>query len=447
MKNNLCVHIFRRDLRLEDNTSLINSLKDFKNVIPVFILDKKILTSKYSENAFQFMLDCIRDLNLELEKKGSKLYLFHDYVENVIKKLIKLDIQKISVNKDYTPYALKRDDIISDICKQKEIDFEKHSDLLLNEPEEILKDDGRPYIVFSHFLKKSKEKKVDEPKENNFKNYFKDDIDQLEISYLEKFKKNHFIKGGRNQALKLIERLKEIKYSENRNFPFLQATTNLSPHNKNGTLSIREVYYAFEKNGDIKLLNELYWRDFFIHIGYHFPYVFKHAFKQKYEKILWRSDQQKFNRWCEGKTGFPIVDAGMRELNQTGFMHNRVRMITASFLVKILGIDWKFGERYFASKLVDYDPSINNGNWQWIASTGCDSQPFFRIFNPWIQQKKYDPECIYIKEWIPELKGYSPKEIHDIEKNNLNDKKYPNPIVDYKKSVENILKMYKKYLN
>ncbi|MEM5878630.1 MAG: deoxyribodipyrimidine photo-lyase, partial [Candidatus Aenigmatarchaeota archaeon] len=274
-----------------------------------------------------------------------------------------------------------------------------------------------------------------------------EDIGQLEIGYLKKLKKDYFIKGGRSQALKLIQKISKINYSENRNYPFLNSTTNLSPHNKFGTLSIREIYHEFKKTGDIQLVNELYWRDFFIHIGYHFPHVFKQSFKEKYRKIIWFWDQKKFKLWCDGKTGFPIVDAGMRELNETGFMHNRVRMITASFLVKILGMDWKKGERYFASKLVDYDPSVNNGNWQWIASTGCDSQPFFRIFNPWIQQKKYDPDCIYIKKWVPELGKYAPKEIHNIEKINLNDKIYPNPIVDYKQSVKNVLQNYKKFLN
>ncbi|MBU5689982.1 MAG: deoxyribodipyrimidine photo-lyase [Candidatus Aenigmatarchaeota archaeon] len=441
----LCAHIFRRDLRIEDNTSLIYCLKNYKKVLPIFILDKNILKLRDKTNSFSFMIDCLIDLNQNLNSKSSKLYLFYDYPENVIKKLIDIGVETISVNRDYTPYSKSRDEKIRQICIKNNVKFFQHPDLLLNEPEDVVKDDGKPYTIFFHFLRKSKKLKVKYPEKNNFQNYFNENIGEIEISFLNKFKGHTAIKGGRQNAIQLLKKSKYIKYKETRNFASKE-TTKLSPHNRFGTVSIREVYYTFKENGDEQLINELYWRDFFIHIGYHFPHVFKSSFKEKYRNIKWNDDKQKFKLWCEGKTGFPIVDAGMRELNQTGFMHNRVRMITSSFLVKVLGINWRLGERYFASKLIDYDPSVNNGNWQWIASTGCDSQPFFRVFNPWLQQRKFDPNCIYIKKWIPELFKYSSQQIHSIENNHLNDKNYPNPIVDYKDSVKKTLKIFKQNL-
>jgi deoxyribodipyrimidine photo-lyase len=243
--------------------------------------------------------------------------------------------------------------------------------------------------------------------------------------------------------LKGIAVLKD--YQVKRDIPSLDATSHLSSHHKFGTVSIREVYHAAVKHlgRDHTLVQELHWRDFFTHIAHHFPYVFGQSFDDRYEQLPWSQDQKRFKAWCDGLTGFPIVDAGMRQLNTTGFMHNRVRMITASFLVKDLHIDWKWGERYFASKLVDYDPAVNNGNWQWAASTGCDHQPYFRIFNPWLQQKRFDPECLYIKKWVEELKDVPVPVIHSWHEEHVWKGAYLKPMVDHSKQAEAAKQMFK----
>ncbi len=255
-------------------------------------------------------------------------------------------------------------------------------------------------------------------------------------------------KGGRQEALKILKHLKEYRtYATTRDFPSLDKTTHLSPHLKFNTCSCREIYYAMKENlsAHSPLIRSLYWRDFFTSIAFYFPHVFGKPFHKKYESLSWSYDLKKFHLWCEGKTGFPIVDAGMRELKETGFMHNRVRMIAASFLVKDLHIDWLWGEKYFAKTLIDYDPAINNGNWQWVASTGCDAQPYFRIFNPWLQQKKFDPDCIYIKKWIPELEKLSSKEIHGwyLEKNHTESTDYFEPMLDHSVESKKALFKYK----
>lgn len=243
------------------------------------------------------------------------------------------------------------------------------------------------------------------------------------------------IKGGRIEALKILKNVKVFKnYDGGRDLPAKSATSLLSAHHKFGTCSIRETYWAVRDALGPRhtLIKELYWRDFFSHIAYHFPHVFGGAFYPEYDALPWANDKERFQRWCDGLTGFPIVDAGMRELNTTGFMHNRVRMITASFLVKDLHIDWRWGERYFAQHLVDYDPCVNNGNWQWVASTGCDHQPYFRVFNPWLQQKKFDPLCLYIKKWVPELKTVDARQLHRwYEVSGDSADRYPAPVVDH----------------
>ena len=245
---------------------------------------------------------------------------------------------------------------------------------------------------------------------------------------------------GRSGAMSILKRLGEYKnYGEERDLPELDATTHLSAHLKFGTCSVREAYYAIRKN----LIRQLYWRDFYTHIAWHFPHVFGHAFKRQYDELPWRNDRKAFNAWCRGRTGFPIVDAGMRQLNNSGFMHNRVRMITASFLIKDLHIDWRWGERYFATRLIDYDPCVNNGNWQWAASTGCDPQPWFRIFNPWRQQKKFDGNCAYIHRWVPELDNVPASRIHKVNEGGKIPG-YPAPIVDHAARVKITKKLYKK---
>ena len=305
-------------------------------------------------------------------------------------------------------------------------------DILLNEPEQAVKIDKTPYKVFTAFYNHARQFPVALPQALDKRNFLSADsgftIDQLGLP-----KAEPAIKGGRNQALAILDRLSDCAdYQNTRDFPALDATSKLSAHLKFGTCSVREVYYAIlERLGsEHPLLRQLYWRDFFTHIAYHFPQVFGRAFLEKFANLHWDNNPDYFQAWCDGKTGFPIVDAGMRELNATGFMHNRVRMITASFLVKDLHIDWRWGERYFAQHLVDYDPCVNNGNWQWAASTGCDAQPYFRIFNPWLQQLKFDQDCRYIYRWLPELQAFPPKIIHQWDKKH-SVCSYPAPIIDH----------------
>ncbi len=300
-------------------------------------------------------------------------------------------------------------------------------------------------------MKKARTFLVQNPTPNEHSNYFKEDLgseDILEIEkkILPKKNPNIFLKGGRKEGLELIKNIENLKeYKDLRNYPYLKGTSGLSAHHKFGTVSIRESYKkAKDAHGiDCHFINELYWRDFYTYIAFHFPYVFGHAFQKKYENLNWEYSKNLWQAWCEGKTGYPIVDAGMRELNTTGWMHNRTRMIVASFLTKDLRIDWKLGEKYFAKLLIDYDPSVNNSSWQWASSTGTDAQPYFRIFNPWLQQKKFDPECVYIKKWIPELCDLSPEEIHSLEDSRpLTLEDYPRPIVDHMKEKEKTLAMF-----
>ncbi len=441
--------IFRRDLRLDDNIGLVRSLQESKKVIPVFIFDPNQITSKNkfkSNNALQFMFDSLQDLERQLQKINAKLYVFYGKPEQIINNLIaKEKIGAVFVNEDYTPYSKARDCKIKKICNKLNVSFKSYTDLILNAPNQILKKDLTPYTIFTPFFKKSIQNTVPKPINLSTTNFYRNEIKQATqlAAVIKKFmllsnkvatKNKIALTGGRNNALKILQNIKNFKnYKIEHDIPDLSATTKLSAHNKFGTVSIREVYHktAALLGKDHPLIRQLYWRDFFTHIAYNFPHIFGHEFNQKYKNIKWDYDKEKFQSWCNGKTGFPIVDAGMRELNATGFMQNRVRMITASFLIKDLHIDWRLGEKYFATKLVDYDPSVNNGNWQWVASTGCDAQPYFRIFNPWIQQKKFDPECNYIKKWIPELKKADPKDIHALFKPNKFIKNYPRPIVDH----------------
>ena len=431
--------VFRRDLRLEDNTGLINALKNSKTVLPCFIFDpRQILNNKYkSKNAIEFMIESLIDLDKELHKKKSKLHIFSGIAEKVIEKLIKQEkIEAVYINKDHTPFSKKRDKNIQRICTKYAVKYLDFDDALLTKPGSVLKDNGSPYTVFTPFYKKALAHFIQPSQKNHFKNYYKGSIKEQLTNTLKHKKNNSFINGGRKNCLRIIRNLNQYEnYNKVRNFPAKDRTTKLSAHLKFGTCSVREVYYAIKQKlgHSHPLLRQLYWRDFFTNIAFHFPYVFGKPFYRKFEKLKWQNNKNKFKAWCLGKTGFPIIDAAMRELNRTGFMHNRTRMVVSSFLVKDLHIDWQWGEKYFAQKLVDYDPSVNNGNWQWAASTGCDAQPYFRIFNPWIQQKKFDPGCKYIKQWIPELRSMSNKEIHSLEKKKESlSIQYPLPIIDHK---------------
>lgn len=438
----LALHIFRRDLRLQDNTALIEALKLSDEVIPCFIFDKRqIETNDYKSNAcLQFMAASLQELDAALQKKNGKLFCFYGTAEAAVEELLKQHrIDAVFVNRDYTPFSRERDKNIAALCQQHGAAFHSHADALLHEPEECLKANQLPYTVYTHFYNRASMLPVSAPVVNRHNNYYQQTISSSDTETLNKLLKIHnpnlAVKGGRNEAHQLLKKIPALADYENvRNFPAKNLTSHLSAHHKFGTVSIRETYAvianAFGRHHT--LIRELYWRDFFTHIGFHFPHVFGAAFNEKYDAIRWQHDDRRLRLWCEGMTGFPIVDAGMRELNTTGLMHNRVRMITASFLTKDLHIDWRIGEKYFAQQLVDYDPAVNNGNWQWSASTGCDAQPYFRIFNPWLQQKRFDEDCLYIKRWVPELTHLSATEIHQLaDKRPSRPINYPEPIVNH----------------
>lgn len=436
--------IFRRDLRLEDNTGLIHALENAKEVIPCFIFTpQQIEKNRYfGLHCVKFMIESLQDLDLSLQKKGGKLYFFYGEPEDIVAQLINhCSLKSIVVNRDYTPYSVARDKKLQRLAEKKGVSFQQFEDTLLHAPEEVLKGDGKPYTVFTPFYRVSSRIPVREPQSNPHTNYYSKQIpfatSNLPLPQIETAQV-----GGRSSAFKILKHLREFEnYTQERDIPYLDATTHLSAHLKFTTCSVREIYYAIKlslKHSE-PLLRQLYWRDFFTSIAYFFPYVFEGAFHSKYDKLTWSQSKQDFQRWCEGKTGFPIIDAGMRELNAMGYMHNRVRMLTGSFLVKDLHLDWRWGERYFAEQLIDYDPAVNNGNWQWVAGTGCDAAPYFRIFNPWIQQKKFDPEAAYIKKWVPELREVPPKEIHQWRGSS----EYPAPMVDHTAEAKKALEFYK----
>lgn len=443
-------------MRLSDNYGLLQALLNSKQVIGCFIFDPQQISKKNSyasSNAIQCMIKSLQGLDHELHKKGSRLYLFYGKPHNIIQKLI-IDekIDTVFVNQDYTPFSMKRDEAIEKLCIKHGVSFISTQDLLLNNPETIMSGNGTPYTIFTPFYKKSLMFPVTKPEDKIPGNFYSKPIKSAQSSkifkkILPKLNPKIHVKGGRQEGLKLLAQIKKLgNYTKTHDIPAL-STSNLSAHLKFGTISIREAYWhiAAVLGKNHSLLRQLYWRDFFTYITYHSPFVFGHAFHEKYDKLPWKNDPKDFKAWCDGKTGFPIVDAGMRQLNETGWMHNRVRMIVASFLIKDLHIDWRWGEKYFAQKLVDYDPAVNNGNWQWSASTGADAQPYFRIFNPWLQQKKFDPQCIYIKKWVPELKNSDHKIIHTwYNLSHKTIKNYLRPIVDHPKEGTKAKMIYKK---
>ncbi len=433
--------IFRRDLRLHDNKGLNEALRSSEKVVPCFIFDPRQITEKNkyrSENALQFMFESIEDLRQQLKKHGARLYTFFGKADEVVEKLIAQEkINAVYVCRDYTPFSLHRDEALHKKAVHYGVDFYQINDALLHEPEEVATNNGEPYSVFTPFYKRSRQLPVTLSEKLVGDNFYKQPIaghkKYTVYDCIESKNEQCTILGGTVQAEKILKNIHTFKnYTQEHDFPAI-ATTHLSAHNKFGTVSIRQVYHTIKKVLGINhpLLRQLYWRDFFYSAAYFSPFVFGQPFRAKYANIAWSQNTKLFKRWCQGSTGFPLVDAGMRELNATGFMHNRLRLIVGSFLVKDLHIDWQWGERYFAQNLVDYDPCVNNGNWQWVASTGSDSQPYFRVFNPWLQQKKFDNQCIYIKRWIPELKNVPQSVIHTWFKQKTKINGYPLPMVDH----------------
>jgi deoxyribodipyrimidine photo-lyase len=438
--------IFRRDLRLYDNTSLNLVKNKYPNseILPIFIFNKKQIDENenkyYSKNAAQFLFECLEELDFIN-------YYYTDNEINILDELYKkYKFDVISYNKDYTPYAKKRDDEINVWANSKKIEIIASEDYTLHNMGEITKDDKKPYLKFTPFYKKSILKKPRSLFTNKTFNFIKDDKSLLSLDFIRP-KSNKFIlvNGGRKNALIILQQLKNGKfnnYDNERDYPYLDKTTKLSAYIKFGCLSIREIYYTLPITHGI--VRELYWHDFYAIIMYYFPYVLKgESFIKKYNNIKWNNNNDLFEKWKNGFTGFPLIDAAMRQLKICGWMHNRCRMIVASFLVKNLFIDWRKGEEHFAKSLVDYDPSSNNGGWQWCASTGTDSQPYFRIFSPTLQMKKFDNNCDYIKKWIPELKDVSNKIILNWETKQYPNINYPKPIINTKETSKIFIKTFK----
>ena len=425
---------FRRDLRLKDNAGLYHALKNNSSVVPIFIFDKNILEKlKEEDTRVTFLFDQIQKLKSELNELGSDLIVEYGEPIEIWKKLLnETQSSKIYTNKDYEPYAIERDKSIKKLVEEKHGTFHSYKDHVIFEENEILKADGKPYTVFTPYSRKWMEKLTEEcmkpyPNQEYYAHFFKENAP----SAIGSLSDMGFIRTEIRIPHMDVEPEVIQNYDKTRDIPALvDGTSRLGVHFRFGTISIRS-WGASAWQLNQTFLSELCWRDFYQQILWHFPKVVAHSFKSKYEKIEWRNNKAEFERWCNGTTGYPLVDAGMRQLNETGYMHNRVRMVTASFLCKHLLIDWRWGEQYFAEKLLDYDLGANNGGWQWSAGTGCDAAPYFRVFNPESQQKKFDPKFEYIQKWVPE---YGTPD-------------YPLPMVDHKQARERALFTYKSGLS
>lgn len=431
MKNKVVVFWFRRDLRLEDNKGLIQALQSGFPVIPIFIFDSTILNKldNKKDRRVDYIHQTLAEINHKLTAYDSSLNTYYGVPGEIFINLTdQYDIQSVYCNRDYEPQAIERDSTIKNILTEKGVLFHSHKDQVIFECHDVVKNDGTAYTVYTPYSKRWKEtlKKEDYTVENHslehfFKQKAKTILSLDEIG----FQKTEIIFESPFLDTSIIS-----EYDKYRDFPALQRTTQLGIALRFGTISIRKcVGFAIEHNQT--WLNELIWREFFMQILYFYPNAVNQSFKAKYDHIAWRNNEFEFLQWCEGNTGYPIVDAGMRQLNATGYMHNRVRMIVASFLCKHLLIDWRWGEAYFAEKLDDYDLSANNGNWQWAAGCGCDAAPYFRVFNPTLQTAKFDKDLVYIKKWVPEFQSLT----------------YTQPIVDHNLARERALRVYKQALN
>lgn len=431
-KKEIAVFWFRRDLRLEDNASLFHALKEQSHVLPLFIFDRKILDKleEKQDARVQFIHQELARLKEELVQIGSDLTVKYGEPEEVWKNLLAAyNIKFIYCNKDYEPYAKERDERISGLIEQKGGKFKSFKDHVIFEESEITKDDGSPYVVFTPYSRKwlaAFDLQDFQPFENqkyfdSFFQYESQPMPSLEEMGFESF---DFEYPSREIPIGIIG-----KYDKQRDIPSIRGTSRLSLHLRFGTASLRKLVAVAKKHNAV-WLKELIWRDFYQMIIAHFPHSAKDSFRPAYDKIPWRNNEAEFEAWCKGETGYPMVDAGMRELNTTGFMHNRVRMVTASFLTKHLLIDWRWGEAYFAKKLLDFELASNVGGWQWAAGSGCDAAPYFRVFNPELQSKKFDPELKYIKKWVPEFQELNYQ-----------------PIVEHKMARNRAIETYKKALN
>ena len=425
---------FRRDLRLNDNHGLLKALQAGLPVLPIFIFDNNILDKleKPYQSRVQFIHQSLQSIDATLRKHGSGLTILHDTPVQAFKQLIgSYHIKNVFTNRDYEKYGQERDQLISDLMNTQGIGFHHFKDQVIFEKLEVSKDDGNPYTVFTPYSRKWKFNLSNQPIQYflsqkllaNFLSYVPKDFPSLSsIGFKEKpfhFPSSIFPKD-------IIQ-----KYTQQRDYPAINGTSKLGVHLRFGTISIRELAICASSLNET-YLNELIWRDFYQSILFNFPHISEgHSFKKEYDRIRWRNNEAEFEKWCKGQTGYPIVDAGMRELSETGFMHNRVRMIVASFLTKHLLIDWRWGESWFAAKLLDHDFAANNGGWQWAAGSGCDAAPYFRVFNPYLQTEKFDKEGKYIRQWVPEFDSLE----------------YPQPIVQHEFARKRCLETYSKYLS
>ena len=417
---------FRRDLRLEDNIALYESISLKKNVLPIFIFDDNILNELPNDDPrVNFIYQTLFDINLVLQKHDTSLLILKGKLEDVWSKLIqKYTIESVFINKDYEPYAIKRDQKLGEVLKSNGIELHSFKDQVVFEESEVVKANGEPYTVFTPFKRKwlALYNPLTLKPKITFENFH-------QVNY--PFPKKEEL-GFKSSSIyvKDFELSGVNTYAETRNFPILDSTSYLGPHLRFGTIGVRQIIAELDPSNEV-FLSELIWREFFMQILFHFPKVVTGNFRPKYDGIKWRNKEEDFDKWCRGETGYPMVDAGMRQLNETGYMHNRVRMVTAGFLCKHLLIDWRLGEAYFAKKLLDFELSSNNGNWQWAAGTGCDAAPYFRIFNPIEQLKKFDKTQGFIKKWISELGTAD----------------YPEPMVEHKFARTRALEQYKIGIN
>jgi deoxyribodipyrimidine photo-lyase len=421
---------FRRDLRLADNAGLYRALKSGNRVLPLFIFDKEILDQLEDKDDARvtFIYNAIENINTQLHQHGSSLLVIYDKAEHAWNNIIKeYNIVAVYTNYDYEPYATKRDNAVKEKLSKHNISFNTYKDQVIFEKDEVTKDDGKPYTVYTPYMRKWYATLKPfylkaYPTEKYLHNLVK--TPALPVPHL---KDMGFEKSGMDfpdQDYKNVI----ADYKEKRDFPALRGTSHVGLHLRFGTVSIRQLAKTAHGYHEKTWLNELIWREFYMMILHHFPHTMDHAFRPEYDRIKWVNNEEQFKAWCNGQTGYPIIDAGMRELNTTGFMHNRVRMIVASFLSKDLLIDWRWGEHYFARKLLDYEMASNVGGWQWAAGSGTDAAPYFRIFNPEAQTKKFDPDLKYIKKWVPEYADFG---------------KYPKPIVDHAFARDRCLSVFK----
>lgn len=434
MKEKITAFWFRRDLRLDDNVGLYMALQGKFPVLPMFIFDSEILSELPKDDArVTFISETLQKMRNELQMHGNSIAIYHGKPEDVFHEITsEFEIQNVIANHDYEPYARTRDEKIEKLLSTKNIGFTTYKDQVIFEKDEVVKGDGSSYIVYTPYMKiwKQKFEKSKACKTHETKPLFKNLYQSTQLPNLQlkdmgfevsKIKVPEF-----DTSSNLIQ-----DYEKRRNFPAQDATSHLGPHLRFGTVSIRKIMEKATSEKNEIFWQELIWREFFMQILWHFPETLDNAFKKKYDRIEWRNNEAEFAKWKEGKTGYPLVDAGMRQLNSTGYMHNRVRMLVASFLCKHLLIDWRWGEAYFAKKLLDYELASNVGNWQWAAGSGVDAAPYFRIFNPTTQIEKFDKRHEYIKRWIPEF----------------GTENYPQEMVDHKEARERCLRIYKAALS